>query len=146
VADPIPLDQDTIVCHPDDAHKFHEFVHQFKIVECRQLEPGKSYTMRGTSLIVQPPPFDFNTAIEETAPFRWDTMFRPPPSKPFFIQYALPIVPTFVPESFEQENARCYIHFATRAWRGKAKWRLAKLHLRELLDPNYRHPKAKRHA
>jgi hypothetical protein len=24
VADPIPLDHDTIICHPDDAHRFRE--------------------------------------------------------------------------------------------------------------------------
>ena len=118
MTDPIPLDHDTIVCHPDDAGIFAQFAGIMKIVKVPELERGKSYTMKAPSsrLSDYPPTFDRLPYIPR-------------------IEHG----PRFAPESNRHRQIRTILKMLLIA--NGPRCRSVRAIARLQLDPNYRHPK-----
>jgi hypothetical protein len=117
----IPLDHDTIVCHPDDAAIFAQFAGMMKIVKVSEMERGKAHTVRSEPMF----------QIRDFPP-----TFEP---MPMIVHHG----PRFVPDPRKQAEAWATLTMGFGSLRKHWSRRCATMRwaLRQLLDPNYRHPK-----
>jgi hypothetical protein len=141
---PIPPDHDLIVCHPDDLRRIESIAAtaagMVRVKTSRHMERGKWLTMK------QPDPIELLRPTlngipfpDDPASFHWTPRRPKLAPRPWSYTILTPLPAVFVPESSKQGFARVFCNWHLR---GRAAWRKARKHLKMLLDPNYRHPKA----